>query len=261
MNFACMWEGYGLIDSGCRKHSHRRHHANTANIAKDEVFVPEVRASIIDEDSPLWNSAIWRAVNLGFVLIVGWPLYLIVNAAGRPYPSWANHFNPYSPIFSPRERHEVVVSDLALMVVACGLVMLGMQFGWVWLLKTYFVPYLVVNHWLVMITLLQHTHPGLPHYHDSEWTWLSGALGTVDRSYGILDIVFHHISDTHVVHHLFSKMPHYHAQEATKAIKEVLGDYYKADSRSIFQALWHDFRVCRYVTPDSQGEGVLWYRS
>lgn len=36
------------------------------------------------------------------------------------------------------------------------------------------------------------------------------------RSYGFLDPVLHHIGDTHVAHHLFSYMPHYHAQEATQ---------------------------------------------
>ncbi len=32
--------------------------------------------------------------------------------------------------------------------------------GWAWLAKTYIVPYLIVNFWLVTITMLQHTHPG-----------------------------------------------------------------------------------------------------
>lgn len=32
--------------------------------------------------------------------------------------------------------------------------------GWAFLVKTYVVPYLIVNFWLVTITLLQHTHPG-----------------------------------------------------------------------------------------------------
>lgn len=31
-------------------------------------------------------------------------------------------------------------------------------------------------------------------------------------SYGILDVFFHRIADTHVAHHLFSQIPHYHAQ-------------------------------------------------
>ena len=81
--------------------------------------------------------------------------------------------------------------------------------------QVYVIPYLVVNNWLVMITLLQHTHPKLPHYNDKEWDWLRGALATVDRSFGFLDFFFHHIADTHVAHHLFSTMPHYHAEEVT----------------------------------------------
>lgn len=35
-----------------------------------------------------------------------------------------------------------------------------------------------------------------------------GALTTVDRNYGLGNIIFHHIGDTHIAHHLFSKMPH-----------------------------------------------------
>jgi omega-6 fatty acid desaturase (delta-12 desaturase) len=75
-----------------------------------------------------------------------------------------------------------------------------------------------VNSWLVTITLLQHTHPKLPHYNDKEWDWMRGALATVDRSYGFLDFFFHHIGDTHVAHHLFSAMPHYHAEEVSPPV-------------------------------------------
>ena len=207
------------------------------------------------------------------------PLYLITNMSGREYPRWANHFDPYSPIYSRRERSEILISDCALGLAFSGLFSLAKTFGWLWLAKVsspcnarplrhhlldagalrcrkspemgltgtllytassgtmvactaprlcafwaatsgmaavpaqvYIAPYLIVNMWLVMITLLQHTHPSLPHYSDQEWEWLRGALSTVDRSYGLLDIVFHHIADTHVCHHLFSAMPHYHAQ-------------------------------------------------
>ena len=79
-------------------------------------------------------------------------------------------------------------------------------------LQVYVVPYLMVNAWLVMITLLQHTHPSLPHYTADGWDWLRGALATCDRSFGFLDTFHHHIADTHVLHHLFSVIPHYHAQ-------------------------------------------------
>lgn len=111
-------------------------------------------------------------------------------------------------------------------------------------------------------------------------------------------------------HHLFSQMPHYHAQvrgragsslglgcghgsqaagrpsvadararrrptltpmpaspragpatqEATQAIKQVLGDYYKVDNRPLLSALWTDLRLCRYVAPDAPGSGIFWFR-
>lgn len=155
---------------------------------------------------------------------------------------------------------QVAVSDLALVAVMGGLYSLAQSCGWLWLLKVYIIPYLVVNHWLVLITLLQHTHPDLPHYNSQEWDWLRGALATVDRSYGYLDVLFHHIADTHVAHHLFSTMPHYHAEEASEAIKPILGKYYKQDNRNVFKALWKDWDVCQVVSPDQAGNNVFWYQ-
>ncbi len=63
------------------------------------------------------------------------PLYLIVNIAGRKYDGWANHFNPCSPIYSRRERIEIVVSDMALCLVFAGLYSLANTYGWLWLVK------------------------------------------------------------------------------------------------------------------------------
>lgn len=48
-----------------------------------------------------------RVAALFVTLVFGWPAYLVVNVTGRPYSRWANHFDPYSPIFSKRERVEV----------------------------------------------------------------------------------------------------------------------------------------------------------
>lgn len=49
-------------------------------------------------------------------------------------------------------------------------------------------------------------------------------------------------------------------QEATAAIKPILGDFYNFDSRNVFLGLWQDYRTCIYVAPDAEGEDVLWYR-
>jgi omega-6 fatty acid desaturase (delta-12 desaturase) len=117
-----------------------------------------------------------------------------------------------------------------------------------------------VNAWLVLITYLQHTHPALPHYDSSEWDWLRGALATMDRDYGILNKIFHNITDTHVAHHLFSTMPHYHAMEATKAIKPILGDYYQFDPTPVTKATWREAKECIYVEPEAR-KGVFWYNN
>ena len=101
-----------------------------------------------------------RVAGLVITLTLGWPAYLFGNAAGRAYDRFACHFDPWSPIFSKRERVEVAVSDAALVAVLAGLWRLGATMGWGWLAKTYFAPYLIVNFWLVMITLLQHSHTG-----------------------------------------------------------------------------------------------------
>lgn len=243
------------------KHSHRRHHQNTGSVTRDEVFVPLVKDADYDNSKSLWHFSFYRAGHLLLSFTAGWPLYLMFNVSGRRYDRFANHFDPYSPIFTKKERVEVLVSDVALIAVISGLMCLARFVGGLALLKLYVIPILVVNFWLVMITLLQHTHPNLPHYDDEEWEWLRGALCTVDRNYGFLNTVFHNITDTHVVHHLFSQMPHYHALEATKAVRGVLGDYYVYDSRNIWYALWSDFRKCEYVAPDKKDSHIFWFKS
>ncbi|KAK9810606.1 hypothetical protein WJX73_004003 [Symbiochloris irregularis] len=243
------------------KHSHRRHHSNTGNVQKDEVFVPKHKGKPQEDGPSEWQDIpLVKLSNLVNMLLFGWPLYLLANVSGREYEGHASHFDPYSPIFSKRERSEIVASDAVLGLVLYGLYTLGSSIGWAWFCKVYLAPYLMVNGWLVMITLLQHTHPALPHYHEATWDWLRGALATCDRSYGFLDHFHHHIADTHVLHHLFSTIPHYHAQEATAAIKPILGDYYNYDSRNVFVAMWQDYPQCVYVAPDSEGEEALWYR-
>jgi omega-6 fatty acid desaturase / acyl-lipid omega-6 desaturase (Delta-12 desaturase) len=225
-----------------------------------QVFVPSkidssARITTINDSFPM------RIAQLAATLTIGWPLYLLFNVSGRKYERWANHFDPFSPIFSKRERIEVLVSDAGLLAMCAALYATSAYMGWAWLLRMYGIPYLIVNFWLVMITLLQHTHPALAHYDTEEWDWLRGALSTVDRSYGLLDRVFHHIADTHVAHHLFSQLPHYHAVEATRHLKAALGKYYQRDSRNVFVALWQDWFACSYIAADKPGDKVYWFVS
>ena len=84
-------------------------------------------------------SAPLRVAHIAFYLTLGLPLYLIMNAAGRDYGTFANHFDPYSPIFSKRERTEIVISDAGLIAVLSGLGMLAQSYGWLWVVKVNFL--------------------------------------------------------------------------------------------------------------------------
>ncbi|GAU37529.1 hypothetical protein TSUD_21350 [Trifolium subterraneum] len=244
------------------KYSHRRHHSNTGSLERDEVFVPKKKPQIGWYFKYLDNP-LGRFLTLTITLTLGWPLYLAFNVSGRPYDRFASHYDPYGPIYSDRERLQIYISDAGVLAVSYGLYRLISAQGLNWVICVYGIPLLVVNGFLVLITYLQHTHPALPHYDSTEWDWMRGALSTVDRDYGILNKVFHNITDTHVVHHMFSTMPHYHAMEATKAVKPILGEYYHFDGTPIFKAMWREAKECIYVEPDEGSEikGVYWYKN
>ncbi|XP_072977794.1 fatty acid desaturase DES2 [Typha angustifolia] len=243
------------------KYSHRRHHSNTGSLDRDEVFVPKTKPALAWYSRYLSNNPLGRVVTLLIQLTLGWPLYLALNVSGRPYPRFACHFDPYGPIYSDRERIQIFISDAGVLTAGYAIYSLASSLGFWYIVRIYGVPLLIVNGWLVLITYLQHTHPALPHYDSSEWDWLRGALATVDRDYGILNRVFHHITDTHVAHHLFSTMPHYHAEEATKAIKPILGEYYQFDGTPVFKAMWREAAECVYVEEGSTKKGVFWYNN
>lgn len=244
------------------KYSHRRHHSNTGSLDRDEVFVPKPRSKMAWYSKYL-NNPLGRIFSLFATLTLGWPLYLAFNVSGRPYDRFACHYSPNSPIYSNRERIQIGLSDIGLMTMAFVLYRVALIKGFAWVICVYGIPLMIVNGFLVLITYLQHTHPSLPHYDGSEWEWLKGALATVDRDYGVLNKVFHNITDTHVVHHLFSTMPHYNAMEATKAVKPLLGEYYRLDRTPFYEAMWREAKECLFVEPDA-GEaegGVFWYKN
>jgi omega-6 fatty acid desaturase (delta-12 desaturase) len=262
--------------------SHKRHHSNTGSVEHDEVFVPVLatdeqkavqarkESGHHDGEGFITNtvSTLVRMFYIVVMLTLGWPAYLLVNITGNQSydpKRWVNHFAPESPIFTTGSESDagnqklIMLSDVTLLAVFALLYKWASLTSFAHVVFVYFVPYLIVNFWLVLITYLQHTDLNLPHYTDGEWDWLRGALATVDRDYGFINIVLHHITDTHVVHHLFSTMPHYHAEEATAAVKQLLGPYYRYDSTPIATALWNSFRDCTALFPDPQQKGVHWF--
>lgn len=192
--------------------------------------------------------------------LLGWPLYLLKNSSGQAhYPKGTNHFNPESIIFDRRHRMQIIASDIGIAITFAALAYAAhlTSAGTVW--KYYGVPYFFVNHWLVMITFLQHTDPLLPHYSNDEWTFPRGALCTIDRKWlgPIGPYLLHGIAETHIAHHISSKIPHYNAWEATDALKERLGEHYHCTDENVFVSLWKTIRQCRFVDHDDK---VCFYR-
>lgn len=210
------------------------------------------------EDAPLY-----ALVKLVGQQLIGWNLYLVQNSSGQlHYPRGTNHLSPGSVIFDARHRGQIIASDLGVAAMAGVLVVAARlaPHGWWDVVRYYIVPYMWCNHWLVMITYLQHTDTQLPHYHASEWTFVRGALATIDRAWlgPVGPFFFHGIAETHVAHHVHSKIPHYHAWAATAALKDRLGPYYKHSDRNVFAALWHTFRTCRFV---DLADPIAFYRN
>lgn len=263
--------------------SHGRHHAATSHMERDEVFVPRIREQYgrlplippgqshhvkkstdfgpwlaeLLEDMPLYN-----LLEIVIQQLLGWPLYLFFNVSGQPrYPTFTNHFNPNSIIFDKKQFGQIIVSDLGILATLSALVAWAnlSPGGWGEVARYYIVPYLWTNHWLVMITYLQHTDPLLPHYSGDLWTYPRGALCTIDRQWlgPIGAYFFHGISETHVLHHVCSKIPHYHAWEATEALKLRIGKHYHSSDENVFVSLWKTVRNCRFV----EDEPVVFYRN
>lgn len=240
--------------------THGLHHNNTGSCDNDEVFCPSTKSDFIND--MIKETPIMYALKIVRMLTVGWmPGYLVFNATGpaKYRGKDANHFSPSAAFFKPDEYWLIVQTDIAWFMALGLLIYCIFTFGFMNVAKFYLVPYLIVNYHLVLITYLQHTDVFMPHFRGPEWNWLRGALCTVDRSFGaVLDHTFHHITDTHVCHHIFSKMPFYHAQEATIHIKKVLGPYYLKDDTPIAHALWRSFTCCRYVEDDGN---IVFYKN
>jgi fatty acid desaturase len=189
------------------------------------------------------------------------PGYLIANYSGpKKYKGKPNsHFNPQSALFSAQQAYLIVRSNYGLVLAAAALAYATSVFGARNMVFYYVVPYLITNAWLVTITFLQHTDTFVPHYRGEAFTWLRGALATVDRDYGwFLNDAHHHIADSHVAHHLFSTMPWYNAVKATPYIKAAVGKYYLSDDTSVPAAIYRAWSQCKYV--DDEG-GVVFFRS
>lgn len=200
------------------RYTHARHHRYTNHMEKDTAFVPRgegetpswlrmIRWPGIVQDTPVYSLGLLIAHQL-----FGWPAYILFFASGpctnNPKGLWSmiprSHFDPLSGLFRASEQLYVLLSTVGVGGIMFGLYRLSQNLGIAQMLLLYGLPYLSVNNWLVAFTYLHHNDPEIPHFEASGWTFLEGALSTVDRPFGFVGRhMFHGIVDYHVVHHLF----------------------------------------------------------
>jgi omega-6 fatty acid desaturase (delta-12 desaturase) len=85
-------------------------------------------------------------------------------------------------------------------------------------------------------------------------------LCTIDRNLGgaLGAFILHGICETHVSHHVCSKIPHYNAWEATEALKSVLGDHYMKSDDNMYYSLVNNYKECKFVEDEGS---CLFYRN
>jgi len=161
-------------------------------------------------------------------------------------------------MFPDKAAAKIALSTLGVVAGLGLLLKLSLVHGFLPVALWYWGPYMWINAWLVLYTWLQHCDPSVAQYGSSEWTWVKGAISTIDRPYGIFDYFHHKIGSTHVAHHLFHEMPFYKADVATAAVKEFLGPLYNHDPTPIPIAMWRMANRCHYVEGE---EGVQFMKS
>lgn len=227
--------------------SHRTHHANTGSLETDESWYPVSQSKY--EQMP-WYEKLFRY----YLPLLAYPIYLFKRSSDRE----GSHFMPNSPLFRPSEKWDIVTSSVLWVLMVAFLGGLTFQFGWLFLVKYYLVPYVVFVIWLDLVTFLHHSEPDIPWYRGDDWYFLKGALSTIDRDYGFINPIHHHIG-THVAHHIFLNMPHYHLKTATEAIKPVLGEYYRCSNEPIWKSFIRSYWACHFVA--DQGSPVYYESS
>lgn len=230
------------------QHSHHVHHSRTNHIDEGETHVPTKNTTSGGQTYLKLKDAIGEDAFAFFtmftVLILGWPFYLFIGSTGGPARGFTSHFFVPNKLFPNKLLPKVIITNIGLGLVIYGLYLWAQATSFATVFAMYIGPYLVGNMWLTGYTLLHHTAEDIPHYDESKWTWLRGALCTIDRNYpAFINALHFDIGSTHVLHHIFHYLPHYNAQVANEYLKQVLGKEYRYDDRNIWTSLYETSKL------------------
>lgn len=232
--------------------SHKKHHQNHNHIERDHSWKPLTKTEYK-------NFNCWP-LRFSPLLLWLYPVYLIHESNFGGFSG--NHFNPWSPLFKKNERFYASISSIC---VICFVGLIHYSFNFWSIVKFYWIPYLIFIAWLDLVTFLQHTDTKVKYYRGEAWNYLSGALSTIDRSYGflidpfnlgygyLLDNAQHNIGNCHMIHHIFyTTIPHYKLSEATNAVLPILKENRVFDSTPIPLAFYKSLTECLFVDDEKE---------
>jgi fatty acid desaturase len=239
--------------------SHAWHHARTNHLTEDETHVPPTINSATGRAWARTQLLMGRAFGpliLASYLLIGWIVYAVIGGLSTDERPRTSHIWPFKTRLSPGTWK--AICSLGGLACTIGLlVWWAFRGGWAAPVLIYGGPYLVVNAWVVVYTWLHHTDVDVPHFGAEDWSVIRGAFQTVDRCYGrVLDYLHCNIGSTHVVHHLFPRIPHYNAVQATRSIATAYPELYRYDDTPVFRALWRVATRCAVL---KRVDGETWY--
>ena len=146
----------------------------TNSLERDENFVPYTRermklppkevAARSDYEEILGEAPLFILIRLVLMQTLGWPSYLLFNTMGaEAYPPGTNvsvdhgliwrylkflnrrdqHFSPWSPLFKPKERVLIAISDVGILAMSVVLYKWTQVVGLANFMKLYLIPWLV----------------------------------------------------------------------------------------------------------------------
>ena len=232
--------------------SHALHHMKTGHFREEEVFRPAGKG----EDT-LFRKLIFRS---GIFVIIGWPMYKLGIRNLTTYkPITGSHYLPQSDLYTTSVRVSWYLGLLSLFGVFSALYQ-PRRHLWLGLFRQIHSRPLS-DLWC--LADLRHLYAARRSQRcrsmtPKDWTRLKGALASVDRNYGPFNWLTHNIGNLHVIHHIFPTIPHYRLQEATNAIKPILGAHYRQTNSFVLTDFISSQLRCHYVVPD---EGFERYES
>lgn len=251
--------------------SHAVHHANCNHLEGGQTHVPPRAGSALGQVVQRWATGlgpmVYGVFSLVTRLLLGWPLYLLFGVTGgEDHGTPTSHFWHGAPfrngrrvLFPDSSRRGMLHSNLGLVLMLLVLALAAHHTSLARVLAVYGLPYLVINAWLVGYTWLQHTDTRIPHFATAEWTWVKGALQTVDRPYGpLLNLLHHGIGSTHVCHHVNPRIPHYNAWRGTALLSRQYPELVRFDPTPIHRALWRIASGCAVVSQEGSGAGFYY---